>query len=77
MPRIRSLLAALALWPAPVLAEGPCRTVTFEGTGYAVCEVQAGADIRLFHTAPDGKIYGAFGRIETEVKAQASGWSLR
>lgn len=70
MPGIRVILAALALWPAAALADGPCRKIAFEGTGYAVCEVEAGADIRLFHTAADGRIYGTFGRVEAAVAAQ-------
>lgn len=68
--KVKALLAALALWPGAVLAEGPCRATIFEGTGYTVCEVRAGQDVRLFHTAADGKVYGTFGRVELAVKAE-------
>lgn len=70
MRRLRAALAALALWPTMALAEGPCRTVLFEGTDYTVCEARAGQDVRLFHTAADGKVYGTFGRVELAVKAE-------
>lgn len=35
-----------------------------DGQGYMVCEVAAGADLRLFHTAPDGAVCGSFTRID-------------
>jgi uncharacterized protein YigE (DUF2233 family) len=44
--------------------------MTFEGTGYAVCEVAAGADLRLFHMAPDGKVHGSFARINAALAPQ-------
>lgn len=65
-----AVLAVLALWPAAAQAEGPCRRLSFEGTGYAVCEVEAGQDLRLFHTAADGKVFGTFARVEAAVAAQ-------
>ncbi|MGQ0566761.1 MAG: phosphodiester glycosidase family protein [Gemmobacter sp.] len=59
--RVLALLAA-----APVLAE-PCRDLVHDGQGYAICEVAAGADLRLFHTAPDGAVYGSFARIDESL----------
>jgi uncharacterized protein YigE (DUF2233 family) len=70
MPALRAAVAALALWPAMARAEEPCRTVLFEGTDYTVCEARAGQDVRLFHTAADGMVYGTFGRVGLAVKAQ-------
>lgn len=43
--------------------------MTFEGAPYTVCEVAAGADVRVFHTAPDGAIYGSFDRVAAAVAA--------
>jgi uncharacterized protein YigE (DUF2233 family) len=70
MRAVRAALAALALGPLPALADGPCRSMAFEGTGYAVCEVAAGADLRLFHSGPDGRLLGSFGRVAAVVQAQ-------
>ena len=61
------LAPVLALALAPALAgpaEAACREIAEEGRGYTVCEAQAGDDLRLFLTAPDGRPYGTFGRLE-------------
>jgi uncharacterized protein YigE (DUF2233 family) len=69
------------IWPAlaaafglGLAATGPasagCRTETFEGTRYAVCEAAAGQDVRLFHTAPDGRLYASFSRVAETVEAE-------
>ena len=50
----------------PALAD-PCRDIVHDGQGYAICEVAAGADVRLFHTAPDGAVYGSFARINAAL----------
>ncbi|WP_420023098.1 phosphodiester glycosidase family protein [Cereibacter azotoformans] len=66
--RTRLVALALALWPAAcATAEPACRDLTFEGTRYSLCEAQAGDDIRLFQTAPDGKPYGSFERINSAL----------
>ena len=68
---IRAVLRALAfLYAGPALAAGPCRDMAHDGQGYTVCEVAAGADLRLFHTAPDGAVYGSFARIDKELATQ-------
>ncbi|MGP3698407.1 phosphodiester glycosidase family protein [Rhodobacter sp. NSM] len=70
---MRTRLAALllALWPAAcATAEPACRDLTFEGTRYSICEAQAGDDIRLFQTAPDGKPFGSFERINSALEAE-------
>ena len=33
-----------------------------EGVDFTLCEVQAGADLRLFHSGPDG-LLGSFGAV--------------
>ena len=58
---IRAFFAVLVA--GPVLA-GTCRDMVHDGQGYAICEVAAGADLRLFHTAPDAAVYGSFARID-------------
>jgi uncharacterized protein YigE (DUF2233 family) len=70
MKMIRAALRALALVAAgPVLAN-PCRDIVYDGQGYAICEVAAGADVRLFHTAPDGTVFGSFARIDEVLAGQ-------
>jgi uncharacterized protein YigE (DUF2233 family) len=43
--------------------------VEYAGKPYTVCEVAAGADLRVFHTGADGVIYGSFDRIARAVEA--------
>jgi len=57
------LLAAL-----PALAA--CRDTQFEGLSYTLCEVAAGADLRLFWADPAGEPYGSFTRIETDLASR-------
>jgi uncharacterized protein YigE (DUF2233 family) len=51
-------------------ASAACRSESFEGTGYAVCEAAAGQDLRLFLTAPDGAVYGSFSRVAAAMAAE-------
>ena len=71
--RARAALAALvALLAAPAAGAAtasPCRAVTHDGMPYTVCEVHRGEDLRLFHTAPDGRTYGGFARVAETVAA--------
>ncbi len=60
-------LAALAL--APMAGAATCRHLTEAGEGYAVCEVRADEDLRLFLTAPDGQPYGSFQRLSEALAA--------
>lgn len=63
--------AALSLWPlAAPAAPGPCRHLTHEDRGYVVCEVGQDDDLRLWQSAPDGSLYGSFGRIDRALKAE-------
>ena len=61
-------LAALLL--APAAAADTCRNLAFEGTGYAVCTVTAGQDLRLWQTAPDGRPVGTFERLEEIARGE-------
>lgn len=61
---------ALAFFLAPVAAEAvDCRDTTFEDASYTVCEVQAGEDLRLFHSGPDGA-YGSFRKLDAALGAE-------
>ncbi len=60
-------LSALCALAAPAAAAAACRAETFEGTPYTVCEAGAGADLRVFQTAPDGTPFGSFARIEAAL----------
>ena len=63
-------LLALAFLLAPVAAEAAeCRDVTFETDSYTICEVQAGEDLRLFHSGPDGA-YGSFRNVDAALEAE-------
>lgn len=61
-------LMALAAQGAATAATAACRDGMFEGSPYTACEVAAGADLRLFLTAPDGTAYGSFARIEAALR---------
>jgi uncharacterized protein YigE (DUF2233 family) len=67
MTMIRAALSALLLASGPALA-GPCRPVAHDGQGYVVCEVAAGADLRIFHSGPDGVLLGSFARIDALLR---------
>ncbi len=68
---IRAALRALTLVVAGPVMAGPCRDMVHDGQGYAICEVAAGADLRLFHTAPDGAVYGSFARVDAALAGQS------
>lgn len=67
---IRAGLALiLTLWGAgPAMAA--CREDVFEGVPFTVCEVAAGADLRLFQTGPDGRPFGSFAAVDAALQAQ-------
>lgn len=67
IPRLELALAALV---AAGAAEAACREVAHEGRGYTVCEVAAEDDLRLFLTAPDGRPYGTFERVDEGLAAE-------
>ncbi|MCU9848522.1 phosphodiester glycosidase family protein [Defluviimonas sp. WL0024] len=65
----RACLAVTLVWPA-VGWGATCRNTEHEGLSYAVCEVSAGADLRLFLTGADGKPIATFDRLQTSVEAE-------
>lgn len=71
--RLRAALAALglALLPNAVPATtGPCRDLTWNQTGYTICTVQAGADLRVWQDDADGNPFGSFERVDAALKAE-------
>jgi uncharacterized protein YigE (DUF2233 family) len=63
------LALILTLWGAsPALAA--CRDDMFEGMPFAVCEVVAGADLRLFQTGPEGRPFSSFAAVDAALRAQ-------
>lgn len=45
-----------------------CTTFDHDGQRYTVCSARAGRDdIRLWHSDPDGQVYGSFDRIEAAL----------
>lgn len=65
---MRILILVLALMGAHS-ASAACRETVFEGTPYAVCEVQAGDDLRLFLNGANGA-YGGFSGVEADLTRQ-------
>lgn len=49
-----------------------CRDMDWQGTGYTVCEVTAGQDLRVFQTAPDGQVFGSFDRVNKALAAEGA-----
>lgn len=57
-------------WAVPAGA-AECTAGNFEGTPFTACTVDPKTEtLRLWHTAPDGKIYGTFDRLEAALAAQ-------
>lgn len=63
-----ALAVVLALLPGAVGA-ATCRDTSFEGASYTLCEVEAGEDLRLFHSGPDGA-YGSFRNVDEALGAE-------
>lgn len=64
------LLGAMLLLAAPAAADDACRSIRFEGTGYALCEVAAGEDLRLFLRDAEGATLGGFGALREMLAAE-------
>jgi len=60
---IEAILLATAV---PVLAE-PCRMLDFEETPFTVCQVQSGADLRLWLNDAGGRLIGTPERLAGEL----------
>ncbi|MFN3644269.1 MAG: phosphodiester glycosidase family protein [Gemmobacter sp.] len=67
--RLRAATLCAAILGAGPLAAEPCARAVHYGAGYTVCTIEAGADLRLFLTAPDGRAYGSFDRLAAAVAA--------
>lgn len=69
---LRLLIAALfsAMPLAGVAAAQDCRPMTHDGQGYVICEVTRADDLRLWHSGPDGALYGGFGPIDRALRAE-------
>lgn len=68
---MRYLIAAALIAAAADAAAAACRDTTFEGASYTICEVQAGEDLRLFHSGPDG-ILGSFAAVNARLEAEGA-----
>lgn len=63
---LAGLIAALALVvPRLALAQDACRTRSFEGIPFTVCEAQAGDDLRLWLKDAQGRLIGSPGRVSS------------
>lgn len=70
-PVIPFVAALMSLVPVAAPAAAPaCERMTFEGTGYILCNVPKGADVRVWHSDASGSLYGSFRRIDTDLKAE-------
>lgn len=58
---IRLLALAVLVLAAP--AHAACRSESYEGNGYTLCEVKADQDVRLFLNDAAGEKYGTFDRV--------------
>ncbi|OYX24087.1 MAG: hypothetical protein B7Z10_09920 [Rhodobacterales bacterium 32-66-7] len=62
------LRLAILLALAPLTAAAAtCRDAQYEGISYTLCEVALGEDLRLFHTGPDGTVYGSFNKVNAAL----------
>jgi len=66
----RAALAALTAAVAHPSSAATCRHVEFEANGYAVCEVAAGEDLRLWLNDARGKPLGTFDRLREAVETE-------
>lgn len=70
------LACAVALaFAVPAHAKTTCKDITFENLPFSLCEVTAGADLRLFHTDTSGAVLGSFAKVDEVLKPE--GKSLR
>ncbi len=65
----RASVVAFVLWAGAAFAD-PCRTVPFEGEDYAVCEVAAGDELRLYLDDAEGVRIGTFERLDAMLEGR-------
>ena len=70
MRRLLALLALLFPGFAGAAYGSACRNETFEGIPFALCEVTAADDLRLFLNGADGRAYGSFRAIDRALAAE-------
>lgn len=70
MTRKSKALALALLLGAGAAQAQTCSETRFEGVAYTVCDVPAGADLRLWLTAPDGRPVGSFERLRDLAAAE-------
>ena len=70
MTRKSKALAIALLLTAGAAEAQTCTDTSFEGVAYTVCDVPAGADLRLWLTAPDGRPVGSFERLRDLAAAE-------
>lgn len=73
LPGFMAFLIALSLAACAQTETAPaaCRSLAFDRTPFIVCSFDPqSADIRLFHTAEDGQIYGQFERLNEALEGQ-------
>lgn len=67
----RALILLAALWAAPTVGAVECRNITYDGSRYTLCEVDATQEqLRLFLRDGNNQILGHFSNIETELSAE-------
>ena len=66
---MRLAFALIALFASPVAAATDCRDTVFEAVPMTVCEVAAGADLRLFLNGPQGGL-GSFAAVDDLLAAE-------
>lgn len=65
------LACAIALaFALPAWAQTTCKNITFEELPFSLCEVKAGADLRLFHADKSGAVLGSFGMVDQALNAE-------
>lgn len=67
--RLEVVLALFLALPLPAAAAS-CRSETFDGAGYSVCEAQAGDDLRLFLKGTDGTPLLGFDRVDAALATE-------
>jgi uncharacterized protein YigE (DUF2233 family) len=70
---MRALLLA-CLVASPAMAE--CRRTVFEDVSMATCQVEAGADLRLFLNDAEGHPYGGFRAVEAALAPKRLVWAM-
>ncbi len=78
---MRTLTAALfCLLSGPVIAQNDtqaCEDVAWLDQSFTICEVQAGSDLRLFHSDDNGNLLGSFSAVNAHLpEGQSLGFAM-